>query len=103
MTSHPRHPLANQARMARKTRAWQQARAKVIATQTHCGICGQPVDKTLSGRHPLGPTADHRTPLTRGGSLLDPTNLQLAHLRCNSAKKNRPSRKKMDTSRDWLA
>ncbi len=29
--------------------------------------CGLPVDMTLSGLHPYGPTIDHRVPISRGG------------------------------------
>lgn len=93
-------PRAVAARQARKTRAWQRARAHVVATQTVCWICGRPVDKTLPGRHPLGPSADHVHPLGRGGPLLDPANLRLAHLRCNSSKKDRVI-VRQTTSRNW--
>lgn len=56
-----------------------------------CQLCGLPVDPTLSGRHVAdGPSLDHIVPLTRGG-LHRRTNVQLAHMRCNSAKGNRVS------------
>lgn len=51
---------------------------------TGCGRCGQPIDLSLSGAVPLGPTIGHRSPASRGGSdYLD--NLQLEHRRCNLA------------------
>ena len=47
-----------------------------------CHICGKPVDMSLSGRHPQGPTADHLLPVAAGGGD-DPWNIALAHRRCN--------------------
>lgn len=81
---------------------WRQARAHILATQDTCAWCGNPVDKTLSGRHPWGPSIDHTTPLSQGGDPLDPTNLQLMHLRCNSQKNNgRQRTRKPRNSRNW--
>jgi len=47
-----------------------------------CHICGARVDMGLSGRHPMGPTADHLLPVAAGGGD-ESTNIALAHLRCN--------------------
>lgn len=47
-----------------------------------CHLCGKPVDMSLSGRHPLGPTADHLVPVSCGGGD-EPHNVALAHRRCN--------------------
>lgn len=56
---------------------------------TDCGICGQLVDMTLKRSDGLQcPSVDHVIPRSRGGSH-DPSNLQLAHLRCNMAKSDR--------------
>jgi hypothetical protein len=49
-----------------------------------CGLCGEPVDPALTYPDPECASLDHVVPLSRGGSH-DPTNLQLAHLRCNYA------------------
>jgi 5-methylcytosine-specific restriction endonuclease McrA len=58
---------------------------------TDCGICGSPVDMTLARSDGLDcPSVDHIMPRSRGGSH-DPSNLQLAHLRCNMAKSDRVS------------
>lgn len=58
---------------------------------TDCGICGQPVDMKLTRADGLEcPSVDHIIPRARGGSH-EPTNLQLAHLRCNMAKSDRLS------------
>lgn len=53
-----------------------------------CGLCAKRVDMTKPWPHPLSPSLDHIIPLTRGGAH-DPSNVQLAHLRCNTAKGNR--------------
>lgn len=66
--------------------AYRRLRAWVIATYSRCWICGRGVDKDLPGSEPWGPTLDHRVPLSRGGSRLDPANAALAHRRCNTAR-----------------
>lgn len=56
---------------------------------TACALCGKPVNLALSGRHPDGPSLDHITPRSRGGTHAL-ANLRLAHHRCNSSRGNRP-------------
>ena len=60
-----------------------------IAERDHhkCGICKKRVPD-VKWPHPLSPSLDHMIPLSRGGAH-DPANVQLAHLRCNTAKGNR--------------
>ena len=56
-----------------------------------CGLCGQPVMGRLSPEGyvtPDYPTLDHITPVTKGG-LHVMENVQLAHARCNSSKRDR--------------
>lgn len=53
-----------------------------------CGLCDLPVDLELAWPDPLSKSLDHVVPLSRGGAH-DPDNVQLAHLRCNTAKGNR--------------
>jgi hypothetical protein len=56
---------------------------------TDCGLCGEPVDMNLPLSGDLmRPSVDHVLPRSLGGSH-DPSNLQLAHLRCNMRKSNR--------------
>ena len=57
-----------------------------------CWLCGHAIGYQLDARHPLSFTLDHYIPLSRGGSLLDPTNARSAHRRCNSARGNRTER-----------
>lgn len=75
----------------RTGRPWLRARARIIAQQRPCWICGHPIDYTLPYRNPLtgrinrwSVTIDHLTPLSLGGAPTDPANLAAAHLACNA-------------------
>lgn len=76
-------------REPRNGRAWRALRKRVLSEENYCGICNEWVDKTLSGRDPQGPSVNHKRPLTMGGPLLDRANVELAHMACNSSRKNR--------------
>ena len=58
----------------------------ILATQSVCGICGKPVDKSIKYPDPMSPTIDHIIPIAKGGHPSDMANLQLAHRMCNRAK-----------------
>ena len=84
--SSPPHPgrtpsMSNQHNTA-QYRAWRkQVLAKCEPT---CIRCGYPVDMTLPGSHPDGPSADHEPPLAETGEIapsLDQAGI--AHLSCN--------------------
>lgn len=62
---------------------------KILLTQSVCGICGKPVDKSLRYPHPLSPCVDHIVPIARGGHPSDLDNLQLAHWTCNRQKSDK--------------
>ena len=53
-----------------------------------CQLCSKKVDKNLKWPHPLSKSIDHVIPITTEGSSHTEDNLQLAHLACNSRKKN---------------
>jgi len=53
-----------------------------------CSLCRQPVDPLVKWPDAKSPSLDHRIPLSRGGAH-DPSNVDLAHLGCNTAKNNR--------------
>lgn len=79
----------------------RQLRARVLAEETHCALCGERVDKTLSmtpgkhgGRcaggpctgcipHPRRAEVDEDLPRVRGGSPYDRSNCRLMHRECN--------------------
>lgn len=65
---------------------YESNRKKILKTQSVCGICGKPVDKSLKPPHPLAPVIDHIIPLNKGGHPSDIKNLQLAHASCNRTK-----------------
>ncbi len=92
----------------RQGRRWLDARRRVFAASDVCWICGDAVDMHLpyrdpdSGRvNPRSKSVDHRVPLNRGGPLLDPANLALAHLGCNSGRQDNPPTRPTTNSREW--
>ena len=58
----------------------------ILATQSVCGICGKPVDKSIKYPDPMSPTIDHIIPVSRNGDPVSLDNLQLAHRYCNRQK-----------------
>ena len=83
--------------------AWHRRRALLLEASTGepvilaeiaerdawvCGLCERPVDAELAYPDPMSKSLDHIMPLTKGGAH-DPSNAQLAHLRCNVSKGNR--------------
>lgn len=68
---------------------YESNRKKILKTQSICGICGLPVDKTLKSPHPLSPAIDHIIPVAKGGHPSDIDNLQLAHWTCNRQKSDK--------------
>ena len=58
----------------------------ILATQSVCGICGKPVDKSIRYPDPMSPTVDHIIPVSRNGDPVALENLQLAHRYCNRKK-----------------
>ena len=73
-------------RRAGKRSQWEKNRKIILATQSICGICGKPVNKSLKYPDPMSPTVDHIIPVTKRGDPLDLDNLQLARLMCNRIK-----------------
>lgn len=65
---------------------WAHNKKIILATQSICGICGKPVDKTLKYPDPMSPVVDHIIPVSRNGDPVSLDNLQLAHRYCNRMK-----------------
>lgn len=61
-------------------------RARILATETHCAICGDEVDKTIPTPDPYSAEIDEIIPLSKGGDPLSRTNTQLVHRHCNRTK-----------------
>lgn len=74
--------------------AFDKNKKKILATQSVCGICGQPVDFSLKYPHPLSACIDHIIPIAKGGHPSDISNLQLAHWTCNRQKSDKLIEKK---------
>ncbi|MGN6089626.1 MAG: HNH endonuclease [Actinomycetes bacterium] len=53
-----------------------------------CWICGGELDRTVAATDPTAPTIDHVLPRALGGSS-EPSNLRLAHRRCNGRRGSR--------------
>lgn len=68
---------------------WEHNKKVILATQTVCGICGQPVDKSLKYPDPMSATVDHIIPVSRHGDPVALDNLQLAHRYCNRMKSDK--------------
>lgn len=85
----------------------RRLRARVLAAYNDCALCGKPVDKTLPPTDPGAPEVDEILPVSLGGDPLAWSNVQLAHRRCNQAKRNQPQwaaptePRPPSTSRQW--
>lgn len=78
------------ARFSSPLRAqFESNRRRIIASQSVCAICGQPIDKTLKYPDPMSPVVDHIIPVAKGGSPNDISNMQLAHAWCNRQKSDK--------------
>lgn len=53
-----------------------------------CKLCRQPIDPSIAWPDPMSPSVDHIVPLSRGGAHAM-SNVQSAHLGCNSSKGDR--------------
>ena len=70
----------------RRSSAYVLARKRWLRQQydgSPCALCGLPVDVSLPGTHPLGPTVEHTLPVRSHPHLALDVNLwALAHKRC---------------------
>ena len=79
-------------------------RKRVAAMGLPCALCGQPIDYTLTTyidpkdgkrkRHPLSYELDEIVPISKGGSHIDPDNVQPTHRICNQKRGNKMLRRK---------
>ncbi|RVW04882.1 HNH endonuclease [Rhodococcus spongiicola] len=68
-------------------RTYRRNRDRILRTSDVCALCGQWIDPDLSYPDPMSASADHVTPVSKGGSNTGP--LQATHLRCNLRRGNR--------------
>ena len=73
---------------------FESNKQKILKTQSVCGICGRPVDKSLKYPDPMSACIDHIIPVNKGGHPSDLQNLQLTHLSCNRQKSDKLFREK---------
>jgi hypothetical protein len=67
-----------------------KAKAQWKANDLPCGICGQPIDWSASGRTSYGASVDHINPRHQTGQTLVPIEeLRVVHNKCNAARGNR--------------
>ena len=88
---------------------YEANRKIILASQSICGICGRPVDKSLKYPDPMSPTVDHIIPVSKNGDPVSLDNLQLAHRACNRLKSDKmiqptepkEENRKLPLSADW--
>ena len=68
---------------------WEHNKKIILARESVCGICGQPVDKSLKYPDPMSATVDHIIPVSKRGDPVALDNLQLAHRYCNRMKSDK--------------
>jgi hypothetical protein len=73
----------------RSTYKWQRLARRLVLQATTCAICGRVLPKDAPPRSPYSPSVDHIVPLALGGAPFEPANLQVVHLSCNTARRNR--------------
>lgn len=80
-----------------------ELRKRVLREERDCGICGEPVDKTLHYLDDWAPEVDEIVPVSLGGSPIQRKNVRLAHRKCNRERGNGTRRKSMalETAREW--
>lgn len=87
----------------RYTQAYRNARAalkrKTKRQGLTCWLCGKPFDWSLHPSHGDAWTADHITPLAKGGSVLGA--MKPAHRRCNSRRNKGDHEERVPTTRTW--
>lgn len=79
----------------------RQLRAKVLAEESVCYLCGEFVDKTIPTPHPMSPEVHELIPVSKGGDPLDRTNCRLTHRGCNRDQSNRLPARAFESLRRW--
>ncbi len=94
-----RPTYSNRPEKNKATRSlWEHNKKIILSTQSVCGICGKPVDKSLKYPDPMSPTVDHIIPVAKNGDPVALENLQIAHRYCNRMKSdNMPIEEKKPT------
>ncbi len=104
MASYEERAARRPDKFGRQRAQFEHNKARILATQTVCGICGKTVDRSFKFPHPLSPSIDHIIPVDKGGHPSDIANLQLAHLCCNRFKSDKlTERVKLDSRPELIS
>ena len=86
----------------------QAMRIRIMRRGDPCALCGKPVDYALPRGHPMAYELDETIPISRGGSPIDPDNLQATHAICNRRRGDKMPGERLEvisrpmpTSRGW--
>lgn len=71
--------LRRRARLKAATIGTVDLEALWVANEGKCQLCGEPIDRSLKGPHPMAASVDHIVPLSKGGRH-EQSNLQWTHL-----------------------
>ena len=71
-------------RRGRSGRPWERIKKQMQAEAEQCAKCGKPISIEYQWPHENSVTIGHIIPLALGGDPLDPRNLQVECIRCNS-------------------
>lgn len=95
----------------RKGTGWEACRKVVLDRESVCHLCGEIVDFDAKPKSSRAPSVDHLIPLhqlkqlpkaTLAKVANDPAYCRLAHVGCNSGRRERPiKRKTKRTGRRW--
>lgn len=65
-------------------------RKRMASHPQRCWMCGLPISPTYPARHPYALELDEITPISKGGSAIDPANVRAAHRCCNQWRGDKP-------------
>lgn len=82
---------------------WAKLRARVIAEEPNCWICGDEINPAHRWPHPMCGTGDHIVPIEAGGDILDRENVHAAHRSCNQVRHVEWRRRRREIVRDRKA
>lgn len=107
----PTNSKQGKRNLGRTGHRYTSARRKVLANNQICALCGDLIDMDLKYPDPMSATVDHivsvkqimaETGKRDDPRLYDTKNLQPAHLRCNSQRKDKAMKRDYVTSENWF-
>lgn len=80
-------------------RTYRAKRARLLRDNDTCHLCGGWINPNHKYPHPMSGTADHITPISKGGHNLG--DLAAAHWICNTKRGNKPIQRGTTSLRNW--